>query len=294
MSLALLSYLGRRLMAWPVLILVTARTEEVHRAEAALTELARDQRLHRLDLGPLSPEHTTSLARSLVAPGIGADDLAVLLQHVWRLSEGNPFVVTETMRTLAAEEAPAGAASLALPDSIRSMTRSRLRRLSERAQRMVTVAAVIGRECDLALLTYAAGTSELEAGEALEELVRAHSAAGVRRPIRDRPRPHPRGRVDRSPVDAAAAATRCRRRRDPSAPARPSRRVFRGARASLLRGHTLGQGGDSLASGRLPSGRPRRLPRGGCLLRPGAGGARPPTQLARHPGDRGRHPHRAP
>src|SRR5262245_38371226 len=106
-SLALLSYLGRRLATWPVLVVATARTEEVaDRAEAALTELARDQRIHRLDLGPLSPEHTTTLARSMIAPGAAAE-LDTLLHHVWRLSEGNPFVVTETMRTLETERAPA-------------------------------------------------------------------------------------------------------------------------------------------------------------------------------------------
>jgi DNA-binding SARP family transcriptional activator len=174
-SLALLPYLCRRLAAWPVLIVATARAEEiVAREEATFTELARERRLHRLDLGPLSPEQTTAMARSLISPDTAADDLAVLLEHVWRLSEGNPFVVTETVRTIAAERAPATDDGLELPDAVRSMTRSRLRRLSERAERLMALATVIGREFDLALLQRAAGTGELEASEALEELVRAH------------------------------------------------------------------------------------------------------------------------
>jgi DNA-binding SARP family transcriptional activator len=174
-SLALLSYLGRRLATWPVLVVATARTEEVaDHAEAALTELAREQRLHRLDLGPLSPEHTTALARSMIAPGTDAAELDAVVQHVWRLSEGNPFVVTETLRTLEAERAPASPVGPALPDAVRSMTRSRVQRLSHRAQRMLTIAAVIGREFDLALLHQAMGLGALEAAEVLEELVRAH------------------------------------------------------------------------------------------------------------------------
>jgi DNA-binding SARP family transcriptional activator len=174
-SLALLPYLCRRLAAWPVLIVATARAEEiVEREEATLTELARERRLHRLDLGPLSPEQTTALAQSLIAPGIAADNLTTLLHHVWRLSEGNPFVVTETVRTLEAEPAPPTDSGGVLPDAVRSMTRSRLRRLSERADRLMALAAVIGREFDLALLQRAAGTGELDASEALEELVRAH------------------------------------------------------------------------------------------------------------------------
>jgi DNA-binding SARP family transcriptional activator len=174
-SHALLPYLCRRLAAWPVLIVTTARAEEiVAREEATLTELARERRLYRLDLGPLSPEQTTALARSLIAPGIAVADLAVLLQHVWRLSEGNPFVVAETVRTIEAEPAPVTNSGLALPEAVRSMTRSRLRRVSERAERLMALAAVIGREFDLALLQRAAGIGELDASEALEELVRAH------------------------------------------------------------------------------------------------------------------------
>jgi len=173
-SLALLAYLGRRLVAWPVLIVVTARAEEVAgRAAATLDELARDGRLERLDLRPLSLDDTSELARALLAPGDVASDLTGLLRHVWRVSEGNPFVVTETMRTIDTDHVPAEDGT-ALPDAVRAMTTSRLRRLTERAQRLVAIAAVIGREFDFALLRRSAGIAELDASEALEELVRAH------------------------------------------------------------------------------------------------------------------------
>src|SRR5262245_5942119 len=109
----------------------------------------------------------------MIAPGAAAA-LDTLLHRVWRLSEGNPFVVTETMRTLETERAPASSTGPALPDAVRSMTRSRVRRLSDRARRMLTIAAVIGREFDFTLLHRALGGSALEAGEDLEELVRAH------------------------------------------------------------------------------------------------------------------------
>jgi DNA-binding SARP family transcriptional activator/tetratricopeptide (TPR) repeat protein len=174
-SLALLAHLGRRLSGWPFLIVATGRTEEMsERGTAALAELARDRRLERIDLGPLSPEHTTAMARSLVAPEIAAGDLAGLLQQVWRLSEGNPFVVTETMRTIEPERVSAAEDGVAVPDAVRAMTRSRLRRLSERAQRLLALAAVIGREFDLTLLHRAAGAGELDASEIVEEMVRAH------------------------------------------------------------------------------------------------------------------------
>jgi DNA-binding SARP family transcriptional activator len=172
-SLALLAYLGRRLAAWPILIVATARIEEVAgRAAAALDELTRDGRLERLDLRPLSREDTSALARALLAAGDAASDLAGLLRHVWRVSEGNPFVVAETMRTIDAGHVPTEDGT-ALPDAVRAMTTRRLSRLSERAQRLVAIAAVIGRELDFALLRRSAGLGELDASEALEELVRA-------------------------------------------------------------------------------------------------------------------------
>ena len=174
-SLALLAYLGRRLTARRIMIVGTARPEDVaERTAATLAELERDRRLARFDLLPLSVEATNALARSLVAPGTGASDIAGLLQHVWRLSEGNPFVVTETMRTIDHGRIPEPETGALLPEAIRAMTQSRLRRLSRAAQRLMALASVIGREFDFALINRASGADELETSEALESLVRAH------------------------------------------------------------------------------------------------------------------------
>src|SRR5262245_48276005 len=89
------------------------------------------------------------------------------------MSEGNPFVVIEAMRTTQAGQATTDVRAV-VPETVRAMTRSRLRRLSERGQRLVAVAATIGREFDFALLHGAAGSDELHTAEGLEELVRAH------------------------------------------------------------------------------------------------------------------------
>jgi DNA-binding SARP family transcriptional activator/tetratricopeptide (TPR) repeat protein len=173
-SLQLLAFLGRRLGSWAVLVVATARPEELDAARvAALADLARDRRLDQLTLEPLSIQDTNTLARALAAPETDAADLARLLQHAWRMSEGNPFVVIEAMRTARAGPVPADGGAV-VPEAVRTMTRSRLRRLSERAQRLVAVAATIGREFDFALLHGAVGSDELDTAEGLEELVRAH------------------------------------------------------------------------------------------------------------------------
>jgi tetratricopeptide (TPR) repeat protein len=77
------------------------------------------------------------------------------------------------MRSLGADPVPAEG-GLALSDAVRAMTTRRVRRLNERAQRLMTIAAVIGREFDFALLHRASGIDALDVSEALEELVRAH------------------------------------------------------------------------------------------------------------------------
>lgn len=175
MSLRLLAFLGRRLAAWPVLVVATARVEELAECGVAtFGELARERRLHQLPLGPLSIDDTAALVRSLVAPGIAAPDLAGLLAHVWRVSEGNPFVTTETMRTVQPGRVPPWESGAALPETVRAMTRSRLQRLNDPARRLMAIAAVVGREFDFALLHRASGSDELATAEAVEELVRAH------------------------------------------------------------------------------------------------------------------------
>jgi predicted ATPase len=59
MSLRLLPFLGRRHQAWPLLVVGTAREEDLAGSpllRRTLEDLARDQRLDELRLPPLSKE----------------------------------------------------------------------------------------------------------------------------------------------------------------------------------------------------------------------------------------------
>jgi DNA-binding SARP family transcriptional activator len=174
MSLRLLAHLGRRIAGWPVLAIVTARPEEMEGTAlaAALGELERDRHLARLPLGPLSAADTERLARSLAPAGLAAPDLPAAIDRAARMSEGNPFVVTEMMR--GAERADA----VALPATVRDMITSRVRRLSVQDQRLVAVAAVAGRQFDVELLRRAAGGDELETN--IDENPATASRFGVR------------------------------------------------------------------------------------------------------------------
>ena len=176
MSLRLLSFLGRRIASKPVLLIATARSEEL--ADAALLrrtldELARADHYRQLSLPPLSRDDIARLVRFLSRPVDDAEALTRLEERVWRVSEGNPFVIIETLRALGGPSAAlASSTSSSVAERVRGMIASRLERLGSAARALAAVAAIIGREFDFTLLARAAEVPERDAAEALEELVR--------------------------------------------------------------------------------------------------------------------------
>jgi DNA-binding SARP family transcriptional activator len=175
MSLRLLAFLGRRVKEWPVMLVATARDEDLpgaSRLQHVLQELVQGGQLARLNLAPLSRGDTAALVRALARTGTDEHAAARLAEQVWQASEGNPFVVVESMHASGAEPAGGSEAAAPLPERVRDLIRSRIERLGPGARRLVAVAAVAGREFDFPLLQRAAGQDELEASEALEELVR--------------------------------------------------------------------------------------------------------------------------
>jgi DNA-binding SARP family transcriptional activator len=175
MSLRLLAFLARRLPPSPVLLVATARDEGPPDAPLlgqVLEELDRESRLLKLPLRPLSRDDTTALVRTLARAGIAEAPLAELAERAWRVSDGNPLVVVETLRSLAPGYAAAVTGGLSLPERVRALIAARLDRLHPRIRELVAVAAVIGDEFDFALLHRAAGQDERAAAEGVEELVR--------------------------------------------------------------------------------------------------------------------------
>ena len=174
MSVRLVAFVGRRLVQQPVLLVVTARDEELADAPAlrqALDDLRREERLTSLTLGPLSREETQRLVRTVGRSG-DEDALDRLADQAWAASEGNPFVAVETVRAHAEGSTVVHGRGLAIPERVREIVGRRLERLSDRGQALSAVAAVIGREFEFALLQRAAGLEEDETAVGVEELVR--------------------------------------------------------------------------------------------------------------------------
>jgi predicted ATPase len=175
MSLRLLSFVGRRLPTWPILVVGTAREEDLASApilRRTLEDLARDRRLVELRLAPLSKEETLTLVRTLARAESNEAMMTGLAEQVWITSEGNPFAVVEIVRALPKGAVADPSAKLAVPRRVRDVIVRHLEALSERSRDLTTVAAVIGREFPFPLLWRAAGLEEHEAAELLEELVR--------------------------------------------------------------------------------------------------------------------------
>ena len=181
MSARLLAFVGRRLRGRAVLLVATAREEELADVPAvrqALDELGRDARLTRLSLGPLSRVDTVALVRAIAR----SDDEPAMVrlgEQAWAAGEGNPFVTVETVRAQAAGAVFGAARGVTLPDRVRDVVRRRLERLSERGQALADLAAAIGREFDFALLEATSGLTADETAAGVEELVRRRVLHGL-------------------------------------------------------------------------------------------------------------------
>ncbi|PYM92439.1 MAG: hypothetical protein DME04_15475 [Candidatus Rokuibacteriota bacterium] len=180
-SARLLAFAGRRLAGSRVVLIATAREEEMVDAPAlrrAIDDLQREDRVTTLALRPLSRPDTLALVRAFARLGDEAE-LERVGERAWAASEGNPFVAVETVRAHADNAWVAHEGGLALSERVREIVGRRLERLSERGQSLAAVAAVIGREFEFTLLQRAAGLEGEEAAAGVEELVRRGVLQGV-------------------------------------------------------------------------------------------------------------------
>ena len=173
-SLRLVAVVSRRLRTRPLLIVATAREEELADNVALrdlLRDLGRDGRLFSMALTPLSQAEIGALVRAVAHLG-DAGAVAQLVAQVWATSEGHPFMAVETVRALEQGTAASASSDLAVPERIREVVSGRLERVSERGRLLLAIAAVIGRDFEFGLLERSAALGEIEAAVGVEELVR--------------------------------------------------------------------------------------------------------------------------
>ena len=162
-------------------VILTARSGEVesNRALAALVSDARDRgELIDIELGPLSEAETAMLATATTDRPLDATAHARLYHE----TEGHPLFVVEMARAglvgTVEHESDGAATSGPLPVRARMTARmraviaARLRQLTPTAQRVVELAAAIGRDFDVDVLAASGDLDEPDLVEGLDELWR--------------------------------------------------------------------------------------------------------------------------
>ncbi|BEL06600.1 hypothetical protein Q0Z83_047910 [Actinoplanes sichuanensis] len=112
----------------------------------------------RLRLGPLGLGEVAALVRTEV----GRDPDGELARAIHDRTAGNPFFVLELSRLLSEK------GSLGVPNTIRDVVRSRMAGLDDHARDLLQVAALIGRDVDLRLLSRATGVGVADCMDRLE------------------------------------------------------------------------------------------------------------------------------
>jgi class 3 adenylate cyclase/tetratricopeptide (TPR) repeat protein len=153
---------------------------------ALLGDLQREPRVERISLAGLNGAEVLEMIE--LAAGHKLDlEAAAVAEELTLETDGNPFFVTELVRSLTESGAihrgpdgrwtvPGGLRSAGLPRSVNEVIRGRVVRLGRDAARVLTTAAAIGRDFDPALL---ARVEQLGGGDLLDVLDAASAAALV-------------------------------------------------------------------------------------------------------------------
>ena len=181
-TLDFLLHLSRNLAGARLLIVGTYRDVEVDRAHplsATLGELRRGSSFARVPLRGLTTDEVHRMLSALAAQEVRWS----LAEAVHRQTEGNPLFIQEVLRYLVEEglitredgrwrrtgEAPV---ELSIPEGLRDVIGRRLSRLGPACNQLLAVAAVIGRDFDLAVLQAVSTLDEDAVLAALEEAMR--------------------------------------------------------------------------------------------------------------------------
>jgi DNA-binding CsgD family transcriptional regulator/tetratricopeptide (TPR) repeat protein len=159
------TFLARALRDARVLLVMTYRSDELHRRHPLLpwlAELERAGSVERIALRRLELGEVRELVREIA--GTSPDDERAAL--IFRRSDGNPFFVEEL---LAADRESGG--SPQLPSTLREILIARIGAIPEAAQGLLGVAAIAGQQVDHDLLVEVAGMAEADALEAIRAAV---------------------------------------------------------------------------------------------------------------------------
>ncbi|MFD9944415.1 AAA family ATPase [Nonomuraea sp. NPDC059023] len=158
----LIAFLSRNLAAAQVLIVLTYRSDDLHRQHPlrpVLAELSRVRGVLRLDLPRLSQDEVAEQMTGI----LGRTPEYARVEKVFERSEGIPLFVEALL------DDPDG--DCVFPDSMQDLILSAVERLPEETQRVLRVAAAGGIRIGHALLAAVSGLSDLELESALRPAI---------------------------------------------------------------------------------------------------------------------------
>jgi DNA-binding winged helix-turn-helix (wHTH) protein/tetratricopeptide (TPR) repeat protein len=181
-TLLLLRHVMRSSNAASLAIVATYRESELGRTHPLadmLIKLRHEGSVIRLPLHGLDVAHVRGLVDTIAGPDVPSQ----LAQMVTDSTDGNPFFATEMLRHLKETGAIARLAGsvgsavdlmdVGLSEGIREVIGRRLSRLSDACNSALSIAAVIGREFDIAVLEAVTDLADDTLLDALEEAGRA-------------------------------------------------------------------------------------------------------------------------
>ena len=182
-SLLLLQHVARELSRMRVLIVCTYRDTDLvrtHPLSEALATLNRESGFQRIALRGLSREEVANYIRA--AANVNA--APAVLDRIFEETEGNPFFLSEVVNLMAQEGtlAKGSVSDIAIPDGVREALGRRLNRISEEANELLQLAAVVGNEFTYDMLTLLEERSEDELLRLIEEALEARVIEEMDRP----------------------------------------------------------------------------------------------------------------
>ncbi len=159
------SFLVRNVRTDRMLLVLTFRSDELHRRHPLLpwlAEVERSGRIERIDLARLDRDEISDL----VAAILGVQPDRTVADRIYRRSDGNPFFAEELLAA-----GIDGTASRGMSDTLRDVLLGRLAAAPEPAQAVLGPAAVAGRHVDHELLVRIVAMPEAELLDGLRAAV---------------------------------------------------------------------------------------------------------------------------
>jgi DNA-binding CsgD family transcriptional regulator/tetratricopeptide (TPR) repeat protein len=184
-SLDALRHIGRALAPLPVLLVAAYRDDELtrrHPLSTLLPLLVRESAAERVVLRSLEDDTIRSWVAGEYA--LADDDERCLVDCLGRYSDGNPFFISELLRTLEDDrilvrgetrDRLGDLTEITVPQLLRQVTERRLDHVREETRELLSIAAVIGQRVPLDLWRQVSGAEdgaiEQAIGEALGALL---------------------------------------------------------------------------------------------------------------------------